>query len=877
MINMKNISISKNKIYPVISFFGAIAILVVILGFHHVIGYGNLTIAVGDLIQQYIAFIQSFIRVLRGQESFWYSFSNYLGSGSILTYAYYTLNPFNLLYLIPGISITAITTVIILIKFGLIASCFNIFEIKTLKFTSSYSIIFSFCYALSSYAVTMHFNIMWLDVLYILPILVLLIVDYVNSSKFILLIAIYAYMFITNFYMGYIAGIFTGVIFVGYLIYKTERFDKIHVKKIISKCLGFGGIVLVAIGLCAAIMLPTVLFLYSHLAMDNSYFENLVCSIPDIINSMFIGQMMTIDNQIPQLYAGIIALVLLPFYFINKSIDKKERIIVGIIGVMLLVACVFLPLYKFMHAFDYPNYYGFRFAFCFVFLILFIAIRQYQNRYAESTKAYFIYGIILTIMYSLLIPIQKLVYPGVRTNSQELLLINAIFVFLWIAILCNRRVKVNSKRIIAISFIVITIELSVNGYICMEKYNSSRVSEKEFYEWFYAEQDAINTIKASDSGMYRVEVDNGICLNAASMFGYGSFTTFSSSDDYNLRRALSHLGMTVGNRFIENFGQTEVFDMLMAGKYYIFHADTEMVTDDRVSKDNYIPAELYYNENCLNIGYMVSSDILNYEAGRDPFANQENLIMCMTGKDYDFYETIPDKEIERDMANLEMIKVDDNVMYYTLTTMGKGSRVRFNLLSEDERDAFCCFYMDIPGSFGNSPYMFADNIGQKENMYSSFGCINKFITEDGSRYVLLYNDGSSDEFYYNDEFFYYYNADVIEDCYTDLSAGNMELILKESDLIAGKVNGTTDRNVLFTSIPYDDSWNVYVDDQLADKLKLVDDAFIGVEIPEGEHIVVFQYNAAGKNIGMIITLISGMIYAILILYVVLRRRKTVEK
>ena len=169
--------IRKTK-YPIIALLLAMGSFLVTLGFFGVLGYGNDTILVSDLHTQYVGFIQMFLRALKGEQSFWYSFSVYLGSGNILTNAYYALNPFNLLYLIESVSIPAMTIVIITIKIGLAAMCFQIFAAKNLKATPWTAVFFSLCYALSGFNITLHFHIMWLDAIYMLPIIIGLIMDF---------------------------------------------------------------------------------------------------------------------------------------------------------------------------------------------------------------------------------------------------------------------------------------------------------------------------------------------------------------------------------------------------------------------------------------------------------------------------------------------------------------------------------------------------------------------------------------------------------------------------------------------------------------------------------------------------------------------------
>ena len=108
------------------AFLLSVSAFLLFLAFYGVLGFGNNTIFRGDLYVQYVDFIELFLRVLKGKEDFWYTFSQYYGSPSILTYAYYAFSPLNLLYLLDFISIPAMTIIIITIKIGTSAENRNI-------------------------------------------------------------------------------------------------------------------------------------------------------------------------------------------------------------------------------------------------------------------------------------------------------------------------------------------------------------------------------------------------------------------------------------------------------------------------------------------------------------------------------------------------------------------------------------------------------------------------------------------------------------------------------------------------------------------------------------------------------------------------------
>ena len=79
----------------------------------------------------------------------------------------------------------------------------------------------------------------------------------------------------------------------------------------------------------------------------------------------------------------------------------------------------------------------------------------------------------------------------------------------------------------------------------------------------------------------------------------------------------------------------------------------------------------------------------------------------------------------------------------------------------------------------------------------------------------------------------------------------------KDDYIKASIDVKND-NVLFTSIPYDKGWNVYVDGKKI-KYNACFDAFICFDINSGSHDIVFRFIPRGFIIGTIISLISLII------------------
>ena len=106
------------------------------------------------------------------------------------------------------------------------------------------------------------------------------------------------------------------------------------------------------------------------------------------------------------------------------------------------------------------------------------------------------------------------------------------------------------------------------------------------------------------------------------------------------------------------------------------------------------------------------------------------------------------------------------------------------------------------------------------------------------------------------------NEQVFWEGYEVLAASTMELT-KFSNT---RVEGTIDCNrngLLYTSIPSNGFWYAEVDGEPAE-IVLVGDCMVGLEMTEGEHTVVFRYQNKSFFVGLLISLSSALIFAVII-------------
>ena len=126
----------------------------------------------------------------------------------------------------------------------------------------------------------------------------------------------------------------------------------------------------------------------------------------------------------------------------------------------------------------------------------------------------------------------------------------------------------------------------------------------------------------------------------------------------------------------------------------------------------------------------------------------------------------------------------------------------------------------------------------------------------------------SDELDYSDAYFYYENADKVDGLFSEVKENKAELKKITSSHLSGRIDINDSDSIAVISIPYDEAWKVKVDGE-AVKAKPAINMLMSFDVTKGEHEVELYYTPSGKNVGIIISLIT---LSILMLWEIKKRR-----
>ena len=148
---------------------------------------GHGTILYGDMQAQYLPFLSFWQDVLLEGKSIFYSFSNSIGGEVFSTITYYLTSPFNLLVVFfDKLNLPDFLYLIVFFKLALASLTMYFYIDKTfLKLHNNYKLLFSLCYGLMAFNISYYFNIIWLDAIYLLPLVMHQIDNLINDRKFV--------------------------------------------------------------------------------------------------------------------------------------------------------------------------------------------------------------------------------------------------------------------------------------------------------------------------------------------------------------------------------------------------------------------------------------------------------------------------------------------------------------------------------------------------------------------------------------------------------------------------------------------------------------------------------------------------------------------
>ncbi|MBQ9319076.1 MAG: YfhO family protein [Bacilli bacterium] len=805
----------------------------------------NLLLA--DMGTQYNSLYSYIQDVLLGRASIFYSFARGLGGNMASTIGYYLGSPFNIVYIFfPKGLIPLCTFIIYLIKVGLCGSFMCFFLHKRLQVKNYSLLIFSTGYALCAYTVNYYFNNMWLDVVLFTPFVMYGINNIFEKKKIYVYTIFLALTIIANFYIAYMLCIFCLIYFIFEVIIRySVRKD---IKEIGNVFLKFIIGSLLACGVSCVMLLPAISNLSqifrtplneNQLKYDMRGFKNTVFN--DILSKLYIGshsKESVLSRNRPNIYFGIISLVLCYFYFFNSKFKIKEKITTFCIMLLFFLSFFAPYLNLFWHGFSFPNGYICRFSFLFIFFMIFIAARTFYN----LNKIRIVPSILFIVLYlwmSKYISKQYLVFL-----EKSDIIISCVFVILYIILIfiISRSLKLKKIFVIIITCLSI-VEIYINFSECFLTNQSLKIHIN--YENFYTE--ICPVLNDLDDDFYRVDSDYFFSLLDGMICNTNTLTTSLSTNDSRLYEALFNYGVPITYTTVRaDLNKTPVLEALFRIKYvygkddyldtyYIFKKKFSMMKYDYVIK-NWKQKDLYLYENpyVLDLGFLVNKNYYSIKKKAkdgNVYENLNTLYKLLSGTDEDIFHLydmtyLGDNVYEVDINN------DSDYLY-----MAYDYDVAINWVPYDS--------IYINNEYVTTPTSEDVGIIKATNNYENQK-INIRVGMDNYSYEPKEVDSLV---------VYWFDQEQFERDIAIMQSHPIKNLKINKNKVEFQVTSDNLNNLLFLSIPYDEGWQVTVDGKKTDIFEIVN-GFIGIKLDSGKHTIKMKYISPHFYSGIIISIVS---------------------
>lgn len=879
-----------NNRFIFLSMGGSLIISLLIAYCYNMIPFANFTILRMDLYHQYGPLFAELYERIKGGESLLYSWNAGGGSSFLGNFYNYLSSPLSLIILLFNhANIPVAIGVMIFTKAVLSSAAFTYYLKKSLNKHSYITAGFGVLYAFSGYFIAYYWNLMWLDAFAILPLVLLGIERIINKGKPLMFIVSLAVTMFSNYYMAYMVCLFSVIYFLYYYFshYSIKdslydfrlpnQKDKIWNKGIIykirsSRFLGsgitFAGAAIIA-ALCVAFaLLPTYFILKACSATSGTFPEELKTynTIFDILANHLASVEPTIRSSgkfvLPNVYCSVITVMLVPLFYFTKTISLREKIATTVLLGVLYMSFNTNYLNYIWHGFHYPNDLPYRFSFMYTFVILVIAFKTLMR--VKEFKPKELLGVgFATVAF--MIVVEKTGSKNVDTDSILISLVFAITYTIAFYLLSNK--KYNRQATALFVFCCLVSEYAVantDNYVMNQELKYYSTDYSQFEEL----KEKIDEYHSSENE-YRMELTNLRTRMDPCWYNYNGMSIFSSmayEKHSNLQQNLGLYGNYI-NSYTYNL-QTPVYNAMFALDY-IVNNDSSIVMNDNlftyVDKTDKFTA--YKNNYSLPIAFMVNETVLDWDSTNyNPFEVQSDFFYHATN-----ISGVFNTEDVFDISGFGVNNLSDpsdgsDCFFFNCDYTDGSGEIYVLIIPEETKN----LYLYIESSTLST--LTVENQGKQltQNLNDEHYILDLGLCEEGQTITLTMNvkEGHNDGF--ADFILRSVDMERFEEGYELLKKQSLQVEKFTDTEITGKINVAQD-GILYTSIPYDEGWNITVDGKVIDKEEYVaiGGALLGIYLEKGEHTIEFKYVPQGLKTGIYLSVIG---FILLLAYIIFIRR-----
>lgn len=849
----------KENINGLISFILPLFVLVIIFSLVKIFPFGNNSITVIDGNNQYMAILAYFRENIFHPQNLLYSFKLNLGGQFFSVLTYYLLSPINLLSLLFPISKIPLFFELNTIFNACLTSLMTYIFLSKSKYTrqsnNRINVIFSLCFSLSSYFFLYNHCEMWFNVIAFFPLLMLFLEELLDGKNGLKFGTLYTVMLLMNYYITFMITVFIAISYIIWVIsvknkkYIFNRTKVLMLTGITSFLLG--SISIIPSYLCQKMVKDQAAV---HVNFDRVY------SLKDLFNNFFFnidstrGQIIEKSgvtfNHCPHIYMTVVITFILVIFFFSKLINKKEKLLAGLLLGILFLFTWSQTLYFIWHGFTSPHGYPQRGTFIIDFVLIIIA-SNYIKHFDIKKENLRIPIIIILLLIAL---------NYISTHSMPNLIIN-ILLLIMIAMLFS----IKKGKYIGWLLPIIMLDIIFSNVVVFNKLSELSTNIEAFSKSYSAMKPVINKINDCDKSFYRIGTADEMNPDDPLLYNFNGLSNYVSQQPTQLINFMSTVGyFQRTNRVYRwssyNNGATLAMDSLMGVKYYI--GNNKEYAKDVIASNNELRSisslqngisisnndentngfKTYKNKYSFPLAFPVHRSAIEKIKfpglpNSNPFEYQNKLFEKLFGIGDIYYCLKQDNENSAQNSNsYSYSALKSGIVYMYLPEKMMNKLPELDLYVNGKK---------IGGI--NSNYYSLNN-GEGKNSKNGIVALGKF--KKGQKVNLkLVNKGHKEKSLFP--------IVAIED---EKSVSKLAKEAQKSNVKINRVKGNSidiettkgfNSNYLMLTIPYDKGWKVTVNGK-KERPKLLISTFMGIKVNKGVNKITLHYEVPGIKVSILL-------------------------
>lgn len=846
------------KIIPlIVPPLGVLAVMLIVFKASGMYPFGEGSVSWCDMNQQVVPLLMDLKDVLDGKSSLFLNLNNAGGMNFYGVFFFFLASPFSFLvkFVDKGDMFTFVNILVILKLMTAAFTSAVYFRVCRKELDPGFAAALSLIYAFCGYGMLFYQNLIWLDMMYLFPLLMISLDVLVHKSNNIPYIIMVTLMMAVNYYISYMTVIFI-ILFIAVYVFRYARCENTP-----SVCVRFVSGSFIAALLSAVVWLPCFMqFLSSGRG------ESVANTIA---NSDFITSYKTV---LPLLFCSGFIFMLVGFHALSGKKRSRRTGMYLIMFALLLVPFFIEPVNLMWHTGNYMSFPA-RYGFITIFIGILCCAEFLEGqggtlRKASSTEMFVGYAGTVFLLGLYFIFSRKFISESFDDLSHYTLTLwgddssfegnaqlFAVSVIVFGALYFIFRRGYIGKRFFVIALcLAIAVESAGNVKIYMTSAASRNPNKTQSIREITDLADKID-----GDGFYRVATDGKIMdYNMVGALGYPSLSHYTSLTDREFMFTQKKLGYTTVWMEVGSCGGTEFTDALYSVGYRIVKGSDKNAV---YSNGKYSIVKLPYS---IGLGMITDADISGAQEIPDGLTRAQVQEYVFEKLFPGEGELISEYEYSEDSTGIKNV----NGRYI----VGSGAKVKYRFYVKGRQS----IYADCFDRLSND---------LKEEYFESFSITVNGISVTGNYPTTTDNGVIKLGEFENQQVEVTFSCKKAVSCYSfgvfgldlDKLENTVEWVQSAGFTSDGgklRANCTVSGNkTCVLSIPYEEGFSIRVNGEKVEYSKAVSD-FISFELSDGENEIEISFAPEGFYAGLALSIVGAAVFA---LYIIFRKKIVLSK